>query len=271
MLLEVRNLRVTRGDGTELVKGIDFSIGRGEWLSLIGESGSGKSLSAFSIGGLQPVNLIRRADALIFRGMELTGFSEEQYRKLRGEEIAYVFQDYQGAFSPYYRLGAQIDEVMRAHRDWDEWERSERTAAALDETGLDGTEICGRYPFEVSGGQLQRAALALAMLLEPDLLIADEPTTALDVVSAALVLELIEKLRRGKGCAILFITHDLRIVRKHADRVAIMQAGRIVESGEKSAVLSAPQNPYTRGLLASIPPLRGGPGRLPVGTEPAAA
>ena len=265
MLLDVRNLRIARTDGISLVRGIDFSIRRGEWFSLIGESGSGKSISAFAVGGLLPKNLLRRADALTFDGMDLNALPEERYREIRGCEMSYVFQDYQGAFTPYYRIGAQMDEVMRTHRGWPEAERRAKARDALEAVGLDAEETRARYPFQVSGGQLQRAALALAMLLEPSLLIADEPTTALDAVNAALVLDLIAKLQRERACAVLFITHDLRTVRKYADRVAIMQEGCIVECGRKDDVLRNPQKDYTRNLLAAIPPLRDVPVRLPVG------
>lgn len=178
--------------------------------------------------------------------------------------MSFVFQDYHGAFTPYYKLGPQMAEAARAHDSQAGSGARERIVTALWEVGLDGEEMYGRYPFQVSGGQLQRAALALAMLLQPALLIADEPTTALDAVSAALVLELIAKMKREKGCSVLFITHDLRIVRKYADNVSIMQAGAIVESGAKKDVLAAPRHVYTRDLLAAIPPLRGTPDRLPI-------
>jgi peptide/nickel transport system ATP-binding protein len=271
MLLEVKNLRIARMDGFELVKGIDFYIQKGEWFSLIGESGSGKSLSAFSVGGLLPGNLRCTADMFAFLGVDLRNMPEDRYRKIRGSKISYVFQDYQGAFTPYYKLGYQMDEVMLTHTDWTEEKRVQNACDALENVGLDGYEVRNRYPFQVSGGQLQRVALAIAMLLEPSLLIADEPTTALDAMNAALVLELIAKLQRERNCSILFITHDLRTVRKYADRIAIMQTGRIVESGEKTRILKNPREPYTRNLLASIPPLRDVPDRLPVREETAAA
>lgn len=264
MLLEVQNLRITKADGVELVRGVDFSIREGEWFSLIGESGSGKSITAFAVGNLLPRALTRGADRLSFLKTDLRGLPETQYRRIRGKSMSFVFQDYHGAFTPYYKLGPQMAEAARAHDSQAGSGARERIVTALWEVGLDGEEMYGRYPFQVSGGQLQRAALALAMLLQPALLIADEPTTALDAVSAALVLELIAKMKREKGCSVLFITHDLRIVRKYADNVSIMQAGAIVESGAKKDVLAAPRHVYTRDLLAAIPPLRGTPDRLPI-------
>lgn len=185
-LLEVEDLRIGTAHH-ELVHGVDFAIGQGEWFGLIGESGSGKSLTAFSIADLLQRGLHRTAARLEFAGQDLTGIGREGLRKLRGNRIGYVFQDYQAAFSPYYRIGRQLDEVLRAHTGWDTQRRRERCAEVLDQLGLPPA-LLGRYPFQVSGGQLQRAALAAAILLRPDLLIADEPTTALDAVNASLVL-----------------------------------------------------------------------------------
>lgn len=260
--LTIGNLCITHR-GRELVSGVDLAVEQGEWFALIGESGSGKSITAFSVAGLLPPGLRRSADTLSCCGEDLLQLTEEEYRRFRGERIAYVFQDYQGAFTPYYTIGAQMDEMLRAHRDWDLQERHRRSAAALEEVGLDAG-LLERYPFQVSGGQLQRAALALALTLEPTLLIADEPTTALDAINAAVVLDLIAQMKERLGCAVLFITHDLRCVKRYADRVAIMQLGRIIESGTKKKVLGTPEKTYTRNLLASIPPLRGVPERLPV-------
>jgi peptide/nickel transport system ATP-binding protein len=263
-LLKVCDLKIFNAADCSLVHGIDFSIRAGEWFALIGESGSGKSVSAFSLAALLPAGLRREARTIRFMGRELTALSEPELRQIRGTDIAYVFQDYQSAFTPYFTMGRQMDETMQAHTVWSRDERRAKAWAALDEVGLEGREIYCRYPFQLSGGQLQRAALALAMALEPKLLIADEPTTALDAMSAATVLALIARMKNEKGCAVLFITHDLRCVRRYADRVAIMQNGMIVESGSKQAVLNSPRETYTRNLLASVPPLRNVPRRLPV-------
>lgn len=263
-LLNVRDLKIFCPDNRSLVHGISFSIQAGEWFALIGESGSGKSISAFSLADLLPNGLRRKVRQITLSGQALTGLSKDELRNIRGTDIAYVFQDYQSAFTPYFTLGKQMDEVMQAHTGWSAAERRSRALRALAEVGLEGPEAYERYPFQLSGGQLQRAALALAMLMEPKLLIADEPTTALDAMSAATVLDLIARLKKDKGCAVLFITHDLRCVRRYADRVAIMQNGLIIETGEKKEVLDKPRETYTRNLLASVPPIHNVPRRLPV-------
>ncbi len=264
MLLNVKNLQVNCMGKHLLVKGIDFFIQQGEWLSLIGESGSGKSITAFSIGGLLVKGLNQQADEMTFLDTNLMALSDEEFRKLRGKEISYIFQDYQGAFTPYRTLGRQMDEVMVAHTDWNFRERKDRAISGLNDVGVEGESVYDQYPFQVSGGQLQRVALVLAMLLKPKLLIADEPTTALDAMNAALVLGMIAKLREETNCSILFITHDLRCVKRYADRIAIMKSGEIIETGEKEDVLTNPRELYTRNLLASILPLRNVPRRLPI-------
>ena len=264
MLLNVKNLQVNCMGKHLLVKGIDFFIQQGEWLSLIGESGSGKSITAFSIGGLLVKGLNQQADEMTFLDTNLMALSDEEFRKLRGKEISYIFQDYQGAFTPYCTLGRQMDEVMVAHTDWNFRERKDRAISGLNDVGVEGESVYDQYPFQVSGGQLQRVALVLAMLLKPKLLIADEPTTALDAMNAALVLGMIAKLREETNCSILFITHDLRCVKRYADRIAIMKSGEIIETGEKEDVLTNPRELYTRNLLASILPLRNVPRRLPI-------
>ena len=264
MLLNVKNLQVNCTGQHLLVKGIDFFIQQGEWLALIGESGSGKSITAFSIGGLLAKGLNQQADEMTFLETELMTLSDEEFRKLRGKEISYIFQDYQGSFTPYRTLGRQMDEVMVAHTDWNFRERKERAISGLNDVGVEGESVYDQYPFQVSGGQLQRVALVLAMLLKPKLLIADEPTTALDAMNAALVLGMIAKLREETNCSILFITHDLRCVKRYADRIAIMKSGEIIETGEKEDVLTNPRELYTRNLLASILPLRNVPRRVPI-------
>ncbi|MBK8464081.1 MAG: ABC transporter ATP-binding protein [Nigerium sp.] len=267
-LLEVTNLTVATRHGRELVTGVDLAVEQGEWFALIGESGSGKSITASAVTNLLAPNLVRRADALRFDGADLLGLPERDLRTIRGDRIAYVFQDYQSAFTPYYTIGNQMHEMLRSHRSMPPVERRQRIEASVEAIGLD-PRLIGRYPFEVSGGQLQRLALASAVLLEPTLLIADEPTTALDSWSASIVLDELASIKETTGCSILFITHDLRIMNRYADRVAIMQHGDIVERGSKDAIVLRPGHPYTRDLLASIPPLRATASRLPVLGEPA--
>ncbi|MFT3875814.1 MAG: ABC transporter ATP-binding protein [Propioniciclava sp.] len=267
-LLEVSNLTIRTRHGRELVKGIDFTVEAGEWFALIGESGSGKSITASALTNLTAANLVRTADALTFDGIDLLTLSKQQLRTLRGEQIAYVFQDYQSAFTPYYTVANQMHEMLKAHRSFSVAERRERIASSVEAVGLDPA-LVERYPFQVSGGQLQRLALASAVLLEPTLLIADEPTTALDSWSSSVVLDELAAIKQATGCSILFITHDLRIMNRYADRVAIMQQGRIVEHGSKDSLVLRPEHPYTRDLLDSIPPLRSDASRLPVLGEPA--
>ncbi|TGE38093.1 ABC transporter ATP-binding protein [Desulfosporosinus fructosivorans] len=268
-LLKVRDLKIFTPDNRSLVHGLNFSIHAGEWFALIGESGSGKSISAFALSALLPNGLRREVQEIQLLGKDLSKLSEWELRKIRGTEIAYVFQDYQSAFTPYFRLGRQMDEVMQAHTDWSKGKRQTKAWEALNEVGLEGAEVYRRYPFQLSGGQLQRAALTLAMMMEPKLLIADEPTSALDAMSANTVLTLLARLKNEKGCAVLFITHDLRCVRRYADRVAIMQNGSIIEAGPKQEVFKNPREVYTQNLLASVPPLYNPPRRLPIlGQEP---
>lgn len=269
LLLKVHDLKIFSPNNRPLVHGIDFSIRAGEWFALIGESGSGKSISTFALSALLPNGLRREVQEIQLLGQDLSRLSEPELREIRGTDIAYVFQDYQSAFTPYFTLGKQMDEVMQAYTDWTKVERQAKAWEALNEVGLEGAEAYRRYPFQLSGGQLQRAALALAMMMEPKLLIADEPTSALDAMSAATVLEQLARLKNEKGCAVLFITHDLRCVRRYADRVAIMQNGSIIESGLKEEVFQNPRKVYTHNLLASVPPLYNVPQRLPIlGEEP---
>ncbi|HMR49863.1 MAG TPA: ABC transporter ATP-binding protein [Arachnia sp.] len=267
-LLEVRDLRVTTRGGHELVKGIDIAVERGEWFSLIGESGSGKSITSSALTNLLAKNLTRSATAIGFDGQDLLTMGKQALRRVRGDQIAYVFQDYQSAFTPYYTVGNQMHEMLRAHRRMSAQDRARKIAAGVEAVGLD-PQLIGRYPFQVSGGQLQRLALASAVLLEPKLLIADEPTTALDSWSSSVVLDELAAIRDRTGTSILFITHDLRIMNRYADRVSIMQDGEIVERGTKDDVVRRPQHPYTQDMLASIPPLRRIGSRLPVRGEPA--
>lgn len=262
--LHVEGLKVSTTSGKSLVHGIDFHVDEGEWLSIVGESGSGKSLTAFAIANILPMGVQRSATSLTLNGIDLVGCSHTQLRKLRGNDISYVFQDYQGAFTPFIKLGVQMAESIRAHRPLSARECTNRVHAALDEVGLDSSIFANRYPFQLSGGQLQRASLATAMLLRPQLLIADEPTTALDAVTQAMVLNLINEMRIRHGCSVLFITHDLRCVIRHADRVAVMRSGEIIETGATATIAAQPTQSYTRELFAAVPRIDVQQRRLPV-------
>ena len=262
-ILELKNLTI-QYRGKFLVKNISLAIKKGEWFALIGESGSGKSVTASSIGALLPDKLQVSEGEIIFQGKNMRTISNCDVRKMRGKNIAYVFQDYQNAFTPFIRIGKQMDEMIKCHESIEPQERKDMILNSLTEVGLDAERMFNSYPFQLSGGQLQRTAIAQATLLKPELLIADEPTTALDAVTAAKVLKLLADIKDKLHCTILFITHDLRCVKRFADRVAIMNAGEIVESGNKNEVLMNPQHPYTRELFASVPPLRNVPERLSV-------
>lgn len=249
-LLEVRNLNILKDNCNTIVKGVDLDITSGEWFSLIGKSGSGKTLTALSLIGLLPQNLQCQVERISFDGKDLAKLASV----LRGREISYVFQDYNNYFTPYITIEKQLYEFMVTHTNWDKITRQEKIALMLKEVGLTLKDVA-RYSFQLSGGQLQRVALTLSMLLKPKLLIADEPTTALDAVNAKNVLALIDDLRKKNDCAVLFITHDLRCVKRYADRIAIINQGVIVEKNSTTKFFKQPQTIYARELLDSILPL----------------
>ncbi|AJY74713.1 ABC transporter ATP-binding protein [Paenibacillus beijingensis] len=251
-LLSVNRLTVT-GKQTRIVNDISFHIQKGEWFALVGQSGSGKSMTASAIGQLLAPNL-QAAGEIHYAGRNLLALSPSEMRKLRGKHLAYIFQDYQGSFTPFLTIGRHFEEYLRRHVRLSRSERKEQARQALASVGLP-EEMYARYPVQLSGGQLQRVSIAIALLLKPDLLIADEPTTALDSVSSFKVLELLSRLQAETGCAILFITHDLRHVRKYADRIAVMKDGVIIETGDKDQVLNHPQQSYTELLIRSSPSL----------------
>lgn len=271
MSLRVRDLTIATAAGTRLVDGVDLDIAPGQWFALIGESGSGKSLTAMSLANLLPAALQRSADTLTLGSHDLLTASGSALRRLRGSALAYVFQDYAGSFTPYRRLGAQMVETLRSHERIDLAAARRRVTESLDEVGLPGAQFARRYPLQCSGGQVQRVALATAMLLRPTLLVADEPTTALDAVTQARMLDLIDTLRTRHGCAVLFITHDLRCVKRHADRVAVMRHGRLVESGATAQVVAHPSHDYTRRLFDAVPRISVAPPDDRPAPEPAPA
>lgn len=260
-ILTIQDLTIQHQDNT-IVNNVNLTIHEGEWLALVGESGSGKSVTASAIGRLLPKELRIQSGSIILQKEDIARVTEKQLQQIRGKEISYVFQDYQGAFTPFITIGKQFDEMLKTHTNMSKKERKEYSLLSLKHVQLPEEKVYKSYPFQLSGGQLQRAAIAMAMLLQPKLLIADEPTTALDSMTAMSVLELLADLKEQTNCAVLFITHDLRHVRKYADRMAIMLRGEIVESGEKESIFEKPQHPYTKQLFAAIPPLRETPSRL---------
>jgi microcin C transport system ATP-binding protein len=254
-LLEVRNLGVSFGehaDAPRVVDGVSFSLKPGEKFALVGESGSGKSVTALSL--LRLVANARSSGEVLFDGEELVSASERRLRGIRGKDIAMIFQEPMTALNPLMRIGEQIVEVLSLHEGTDYAAARARAIELLGHTGITEPERrFSSYPHELSGGQRQRAMIAMALACRPKLLIADEPTTALDVTIRVQIMELLDALQREYGMAILLITHDLNLVRRFADRVGVMQSGRLVELAETEQLFSAPQHPYTQRLLDSRP------------------
>jgi microcin C transport system ATP-binding protein len=257
-LVLVRNLSVEFRSGEErhlAVKGIDFAIGKGETVALVGESGSGKSVSALSIMRLLPYPAARHPTGeIFFEGKDLLKAPDGVMRGIRGGRISIIFQEPMTSLNPLHTIEQQVGEILRLHMGLNEAETHTRVLDLLRKVGIrDPEKRLGAYPHQLSGGQRQRVMIAMALANEPDLLIADEPTTALDVTIQAQILELLASLQRELGMAMLLITHDLGIVRKMADRVYVMNAGEIVERGAVEDIFSAPKHSYTRHLLAAEP------------------
>ncbi len=257
-LLTVRNLSVEfrqGGGATPAVRGVSFDIARGETMALVGESGSGKSVTALSILQLLPYPMARHPSGSIrFNDTELVRADEATLRAVRGNRIAMIFQEPMTSLNPLHTIEQQVNEALFLHKGLDRAAARRRTLELLRLVGIPKPEArLGAYPHELSGGQRQRVMIAMALANEPDLLIADEPTTALDVTIQAQILELLKDLQRRFGMALLLITHDLGVVRKMADRVCVMNQGEIVEQGDVAEVFAAPQHPYTQKLLAAEP------------------
>jgi oligopeptide/dipeptide ABC transporter ATP-binding protein len=232
---------------------VSFDLEATESLAVVGESGCGKTLTARALVGLTP-DAARTTGSIRLRGRELAGSREEEWRRVRGREISLVFQEPGSAFDPVVTIGAQLVEAVRAHREVDRREARRIAIERLREVGFpDPARGLTEYPHRLSGGLQQRAFLAMALAADPAILIADEPTTALDATVSAQVLELFDRLRATRGLALLLITHDLGSVAAHTDRAVVMYAGRVVEEASTSDLFRSPRHPYTRGLLASIP------------------
>ncbi len=237
------------------VDGVSYAIYPGETLSVVGESGSGKSVTALSIMGLVPSPPgIPAGGRIRFKGEDITGADEARMRRLRGNEIAMIFQEPMTSLNPVYTVGDQIGEVLRLHRGSSRAEARRRAVELLELVGIPKPgERVDAYPHQLSGGMRQRVVIAMALACDPELLIADEPTTALDVTIQAQILELMERLQAETGTSILFITHDLGVVAEVSDHVAVMYAGKVVEYADVFTLFEAPQHPYTVGLFNSLP------------------
>lgn len=275
-VLSVRDLAISLPSGSDrahAVEHINFDVKAGEIVCLLGESGSGKSVIAFSIMGLLPDNVRVSGGDLVLNGTALcgpAGIDAAQLRAKRGTEMAMIFQEPMTALNPVMSCGEQIDELLAQHTTLSASERRAKTLSMFEAVKLpEPDRIYASYPHQLSGGQRQRIMIAMALILEPKLLIADEPTTALDVTTQAEVLSLIKTLQRERGTAVLFITHDMGVVAEIADRVVVLEQGRQVESGDTQTVLSAPREPYTQMLIASVPPIEP-PARVNEFSEPPA-
>ncbi len=265
-LLEIRNLHICLPEGAErahAVEEVDLDLAPNEILCIVGESGSGKSLTARAVMGLLPRPHVRIVDGSVRFGDEnLADISEARLREIRGSDISMIFQEPMTALNPVMTIGDQIDEVFRFHEKMTRRERRARALALLDDVHLpDPEHIWRAYPHELSGGQRQRAMIAMALALDPKILIADEPTTALDVTTQAQILKLIKEMQTAHNTGVLFITHDFGVVADIADRVAVMQHGRVVETGTADEVLNAPKHAYTQALIAAVPSLTPRPPR----------
>ena len=260
-LLTVTDLRTsfhTRNGVYRAVDGVSFMLEKGETLGLVGESGSGKSVTCASLLGLipQPPGRIENGSAL-FDGIDLLQSTPTQLRGIRGKRIAMIFQDPMTSLNPYLRISEQLIEPLLIHENISRAEALARGLAILEAVGInDAPRRLHQYPHEFSGGMRQRVMIAMALITKPELLIADEPTTALDVTVQAQILELIQRLKRDSGMAVIFVTHDLGVVAGLCDRVQVMYAGRIVESADTRTLFKSPRHPYTRALQKSIPGLQ---------------
>ncbi len=266
-LLEVGNLTVDiplAAGVLHAVRGVSFSVEKGRTLCIVGESGCGKSLTALALMGLLPGRARRAADRLSFDGADLASMREGRMRRLRGDRIAMIFQEPMTSLNPAYTIGNQLEEALLCHRRSSPGAARERAVFLLETVGITGAASrLGQYPHQLSGGLRQRVMIAMALMCEPDLIIADEPTTALDVTIQAQILYLLAELQREFHMAMILITHDLGIVARVADDVAVMYAGEFVETGSCDEVFRYPLHPYTQGLLSCIPV----PGKTSPGTR----
>ena len=268
--VEDLHLAVSHMPEARILRGVSFDVTRGKTLAIVGESGCGKSVTSLAVMGLLPEGLTKTAGHIRFDGTDLPVTDNEAMRKIRGRRIGMVFQEPMAALNPVYTIGNQVAEVILEHEDITRAEARQRVIALMREVGLPGPEhIVDEYPHRLSGGQRQRVVIAMALACNPDLLIADEPTTALDVTVQAQIMRLLKGAQAELGVAIVLITHNLGLVAQVADRVAVMYAGRKVEEAATRRLFSAPLHPYTRGLLAATPrPGRRQEGELPLSEIP---
>jgi len=259
-ILQVENLHITfRGEEGDIrpVSGIDFHVHAGETLGIVGESGCGKSVTSLAVMGLLPKGIGRVSNGrILFQNQNLTELKQTELQKIRGKEMAMIFQEPMTSLNPVYTVGEQLGEQIRLHLGLNKREAREKAAEMLRMVGIPRAEqIIREYPHQLSGGMRQRVMIAMAMSCDPKLLIADEPTTALDVTIQAQILDLMRELKAKQGTSIVFITHDLGVVAEMCDRVVVMYAGQVIEEASVRELFQNPQHPYTKGLIASIPSL----------------
>ena len=257
-MLEIKDLHVQfHTSDHEAVRGISLRVDDGEIMGLVGESGSGKSVTAMMIAGLLREDRVRTEGRILLDGRDMLAVDGDDLLSYQGKEIGVVFQEPMSALNPVMRIGPQVEESLRVHTKLSKEERRELALQAMRDVELDDVEeVYRKFPHELSGGMLQRVCIAAAIISRPRLLLADEPTTALDVTIQAQILELLKRLTRERDMSILFISHNLHVVRKLCTRVAVMQKGRIVEEGETEQVFHHPRDPYTQRLIAAIPTRR---------------
>jgi peptide/nickel transport system ATP-binding protein len=258
-LIEVKDLKVqfaTEDGIVHAVDGVDFELSRGQVLGIVGESGSGKSVTAMTLLGLTKDRNTRFEGEVLYKGRDVLAMNEDELREVRGNEMSMIFQDPMTSLNPVYAVGAQICEAIRIHERADKGQARKRAVDLLKQVGIpNADERVDNYPHEFSGGMRQRAMIAMALACNPDVLIADEPTTALDVTIQAQIIELIDRLKDEFNSAVILITHDLGVVAEIADEIIVMYAGRVVERAQTRDLFYDPQMPYTWGLLGSIPRL----------------
>lgn len=260
VILKVNDLRINfraYGGMVQAVRGVDFELRRGETLAIVGESGSGKSVSIKAILGILSNNAIIESGEILYDGKDLTKVNEEDFHKIRGKRIGLIFQDPLSALNPIVRIGKQITEVLQLNQKMGRKEAKEKAIELMTTVGIPNPEArFTQYPFQFSGGMRQRIVIAIALAGDPEILICDEPTTALDVTVQAKILEEINRIKEERNLSVIFITHDLGVVANMADRVNVMYAGKIVETGTSEEIFFKPAHPYTWALLSSIPDMQ---------------
>ena len=257
-VLEINHLNIEFHDHERpetVVEDVSLKIKKGEILGIVGESGSGKTMTALAIAGLLSRKDIEKSGEIIFEGKNLLTCDRKELREVQGDDIAMIFQEPMTSLNPVLKIGVQIEESLRLHTDLDKEERKKRALKLMDEVELDA-EVYDKYPHELSGGMRQRVMIAAAMICGPKILLADEPTTALDVTIQEQIVELLQKLNKEKGTTILFISHDLSLVKKLCERVVVMEDGKMVEVGLTEDIFYHPKEAYTKKLIASIPQVK---------------